>query len=116
MPRELASGRIRFFHIEIWQGHLSARRLRLDDSQWSALRGFPSIHGIIDVIIHNGARVHWITSYDGSRDANVGPALQLLQAGTFPPFSKSFVYVSGGLITDNQARTDEESRRAKGYD
>ncbi|TVY34230.1 Nonribosomal peptide synthetase [Lachnellula subtilissima] len=79
--------------IEVWDGDLSTERLGLNNSQWSALCGRPSAHGTIDAIIHNGAR-----------------------AAVASPFLKSFVYVSGGLITDNQIWTEEEARRAKGYD
>ncbi|KAI0136245.1 putative nonribosomal peptide synthase [Xylariales sp. AK1849] len=102
--------------IEVWDGDLSAERLGLNTSQWSALCGRPSACGIIDTIIHNGARVHWTTNYDGLRDANVGSTIQLLQAVVASPFLKSFVYVSGGLITDSQTWTEEEAKRAKGYD
>lgn len=102
--------------IEVWNGDLSSERLGLPDSQWSALSGHLSPHGTIDAIIHNGARVHWATNYGGLKDVNVGSTVQLLQAAMTSPFLKSFVYVSGGLITDNQIWTEEEARRAKGYD
>ncbi|PLB36947.1 uncharacterized protein BDW47DRAFT_126854 [Aspergillus candidus] len=102
--------------IEVWDGDLSAKRLGLNDSHWSALCGRPSSHGPIDAIIHNGARVHWSTSYDGLKDVNVGSTAQLLQAAIKSPFLKTFVYVSGGLITDSRVWTDEEARIANGYD
>lgn len=51
--------------IEVWNGALSAERLGLNDSQWSALCGRPSAHNTIDAAIHNGAVVHWTTNYDG---------------------------------------------------
>ncbi|OTA90727.1 hypothetical protein M434DRAFT_397814 [Hypoxylon sp. CO27-5] len=102
--------------IEVWDGDLSAERLGLNDSQWSALCGRPSAHGTIDAIIHNGARVHWTTDYDGLKDVNVGSTIQLLQAAMSSPFLKSFVYVSGGLITDRRTWTEEEARMANGYD
>jgi amino acid adenylation domain-containing protein/thioester reductase-like protein len=102
--------------IEVWDGDLSAERLGLNDSQWSALCGRPSAHGTVDTIIHNGARVHWTTNYDGLKDVNVGSTIQLLQAAMASPFLKSFVYVSGGLITDSRTWTEEEARMANGYD
>ncbi|RYP06964.1 hypothetical protein DL764_002851 [Monosporascus ibericus] len=102
--------------IEVWDGNLSAERLGLNDSQWSALCGRPSAHGTVDAIIHNGARVHWTTNYDGLKDVNVGSTIQLLQAAMASPFLKSFVYVSGGLITDSRTWTEEEARMANGYD
>ncbi|KAF9875045.1 putative nonribosomal peptide synthase [Colletotrichum karsti] len=102
--------------IEVWDGDLSAERLGLNDSQWSALCGRPSVHGTINAIIHNGARVHWTTNYDGLKDVNVGSTVQLLQAAMASPFLKSFVYVSGGLITDSRTWTEEEAKMANGYD
>lgn len=102
--------------IEVWDGDLSAERLGLNDSQWSALCGRPSAYGTVDAIIHNGARVHWTTNYDGLKDVNVGSTIQLLQAAMASPFLKSFVYVSGGLITDSRTWTEEEARMANGYD
>ncbi|PQE30595.1 nonribosomal peptide synthase protein [Rutstroemia sp. NJR-2017a WRK4] len=102
--------------IEVWDGDLSAERLGLNDSQWSALCGRPSSHGIIDAIIHNGAVVHWSTNYDGLKGVNVGSTIQLLQAAMASPFLKSFVYVSGGLITDSRTWTEEEAKMANGYD
>lgn len=102
--------------IEVWDGDLSAERLGLNDSQWSALCGRPSAHGTIDAIIHNGAVVHWITNYNGLKDVNVGSTMQLLQAAMASPFFKSFVYISGGLITDSRTWTEEEAKMANGYD
>lgn len=102
--------------IEVWDGDLSAARLGLNDSQWSALCGLPSAHGTVDAIIHNGARVHWTTNYDGLKDVNVGSTIQLLQAAMASPFLKSFVYISGGLITDSRTWTEDEARMANGYD
>ena len=102
--------------IEVWDGDLAAEKLGLNDSQWSTLCGRPSAHGNIDAIIHNGARVHWSTSYEGLKDVNVGSTIQLLQAAMASPFLKSFVYVSGGLITDSRSWTEEEAKMANGYD
>ncbi|TVY17240.1 Nonribosomal peptide synthetase dtxS1, partial [Lachnellula arida] len=102
--------------IEVWDGDLSAERLGLNDSQWSALCGLPSTDSTIDAIIHNGAVVHWSTNYDGLKAVNVGSTVQLLQAAMVSPFIKSFVYVSGGLITDSRTWTEEEAKEANGYD
>jgi thioester reductase-like protein len=102
--------------IRVWDGDLSAERLGLNDTQWSALCGRPSEHGPIDAIIHNVARVHWTTNYDGLKDVNVGSTIQLLQAAMASPFLKSFVYVSGGLITDSRIWTEQEASMANAYD
>lgn len=102
--------------IEVWDGDLSTERLGLNDSQWSALCGLPSTYSTIDAIIHNGAVVHWSTNYDSLKAVNVGSTVQLLQAAVVSPFVKSFVYVSGGLITDSRTWTEEEAKEANGYD
>ena len=101
--------------IEVWDGDLSAEKLGLNHSQWAALCGRPSVHGTIDAVIHNGAVVHWATNYDGLKDVNVGSTIQLLQAALASPCLKSFVYVSGGLITDSRAWTEEGASMANGY-
>ncbi|KAK9417247.1 putative Nonribosomal peptide synthetase [Seiridium unicorne] len=102
--------------IEVWDGDLAQPGLGLNNSQWDALRGLPSADGIIDAIIHNGAAVHWSTTYDRLKAANVGSTMHLLQATMASPFIKSFVYVSGGLITAHRTWTDQEAKDATGYD
>ena len=102
--------------IEVWEGDLGAERLGLNESKWNALCGRPSAHGAIDSIIHNGAVVHWATNYDRLKAVNVDSTMQLLQAAMNSPFLKSFVYVSGGLITDSRVWTEEEEKMANGYD
>lgn len=102
--------------IEVWDGDLSAQNLGLNDSQWSALCGRPSAHGTINAVIHNGAVVHWTTNYDSLKDANVDSTVQLLQAAIASRFLKSFVYISGGLITDSRIWTETEAKMANGYD
>ncbi|KAI0123358.1 hypothetical protein BJ170DRAFT_660160 [Xylariales sp. AK1849] len=102
--------------IEAWDGDLSAERLGLNESQWNALCGLPSTNGTIHAIIHNGAAVHWSTSYDSLKAVNVDSTMQLLQAAMASPFMKSFVYVSGGITTDKRRWTEKEANEATGYD
>jgi thioester reductase-like protein len=60
--------------------------------------------------------MHWTTNYDGLKDVNVGSTIPPLQAAMASPFLDSFVYVSGGLITDSGTWTKEEARMANEYD
>jgi amino acid adenylation domain-containing protein/thioester reductase-like protein len=102
--------------IEVWDGDLSAERFGLNDSQWNALCGLPSRDSTIDAIIHNGASVHWGTNYDGLKAVNVDSTVQLLEAAMASRFVKSFVYLSGGLITNCRIWAEEEASMASGYD
>ncbi|KAM7185078.1 Nonribosomal peptide synthase [Naviculisporaceae sp. PSN 640] len=104
--------------IRVWEGDLaSPHKLGLTEEQWGALCGRTSKeYGAVDAIIHNGAKVHWSTSYESLKDVNVNSTLQLLQAAMKSPVLKNFVYVSGGLFTDRQIWTDEEAQAANGYD
>jgi amino acid adenylation domain-containing protein/thioester reductase-like protein len=108
--------------ISVWEGDLSAPRLGLSDTQWASLCGCPSTSSnvpAVDVIIHNGAAVHWGTRYEHLRAANVGSTLQLLQAALHSKVLKKFVYVSGGLSACDWAKgktSDDAATAATGYD
>ncbi|KAF2443243.1 putative nonribosomal peptide synthase [Karstenula rhodostoma CBS 690.94] len=102
--------------LDVWPGDLAAANLGLDDAQWRALCGLPSPHAPITAIIHNGARVHWATSYAGLHAANVASTQRLLHAALDSPHLTSLVYISGGLITENATWTAAEAAAANGYD
>jgi amino acid adenylation domain-containing protein/thioester reductase-like protein len=102
--------------IEVWYGDLAAENLGLSDPFWYALCGRPSSAGTIEAIIHNGATVHWSSNYDDLKAVNVGSTIKLLKAAMDSPFVQSFVYVSGGLITDSRIWTKEDEAKANGYD
>lgn len=102
--------------LEVWPGDLSSHNLGLADAQWRALCGLPSPLAPITAIIHNGARVHWATSYAGLKPANVDSTLHLVHAALDSPNLTSFVYISGGLITENGTWSAAEAAAANGYD
>ena len=102
--------------IEVWDGDLEAENLGLSKPHWDALCGRPSSAGTIEAVIHNGAIVHWSSNYDDLKAVNVGSTVKLLQAAMDSPFVRSFVYVSGGLITDSRVWTKDEEAMANGYD
>ncbi|KJZ80406.1 hypothetical protein HIM_00256 [Hirsutella minnesotensis 3608] len=91
--------------LQVWSGDLSLPRLGLDDSNWDALNT-----GLVDVIIHNGAAVHWAKSYAALEAANVRSAVELLGLAAKAPRMK-FVYVTGGRDGDSPEDTDEAVAR-----
>lgn len=102
--------------IEVWDGDLGAEMLGLSVDRWKSLCGDKDApHGIIDAIVHNGAIVHWTSTYAQLKAANVDSTLQLLEAAARSPFLKRFVYISGGNIT-SQTEHLCASDAATGYD
>lgn len=81
--------------IEVVLGDLSKPQFGLTDDKWSALAN------TIDVIIHNGAMVHWVYPYSQLRDANVIGTINVLNlAGSGKPKHFSFVSSTSTLDTD----------------
>ncbi|OJJ68053.1 hypothetical protein ASPBRDRAFT_199747 [Aspergillus brasiliensis CBS 101740] len=77
--------------LEVWRGDLSLPKLGLDSTRWHTLtRGEAA-----NVIIHNGAIVHWTKGYDVLEAANVGSTMELLQVALRCPRMR-FVYITGG--------------------
>lgn len=58
--------------IEIVLGDLSSKNLGLSDDLWNKLASE------IDIVIHNGALVHWVYPYSKLRDANVIGTINVL--------------------------------------
>ena len=54
----------------------------------------------INAIIHNGARVHYSSSYASLKAVNVLSTAFLLQAAAASPHLQSFIFVSGGEMPD----------------
>jgi amino acid adenylation domain-containing protein/thioester reductase-like protein len=81
--------------LHVWQGDLTQPQLGLNTSRWQMLQGQTSES--IDVIIHNGAKVHYTQDYETLKKFNVSPTVELLKAvhGRDEPLH-SFVFVSGG--------------------
>jgi L-aminoadipate-semialdehyde dehydrogenase len=75
-------------------GDLSKPSLGLSSSTWS------SLVSEVDVIIHNGAQVHWVKRYDDMKAANVQStveAMRLCNEGK----PKLFAFVSSTSVLDN---------------
>ena len=84
-------------------GDLSKEKFGLDNSQWSDLTNS------IDVIIHNGAFVHWVYPYSQLRDANVIGTINVLNmAGEGKAKFFSFVSSTSALDTDYFVNLSDE--------
>ncbi|GCB24116.1 nonribosomal peptide synthetase 12 [Aspergillus awamori] len=77
--------------LEVWRGDLALPKLGLDPTRWETL----TCGKAVDVIIHNGATVHWTKSYDALEAANVGSSIELLLVALRCPAMR-FVYITGG--------------------
>ena len=95
--------------LEVWEGRLEEVHFGLDLKAWNSLAS-------VAAIIHNGARVHWTSSYEELKATNVQSTLQLLQCTLQSSSEVNFVYVSGGLLTAKDEWTAEERTAATGYD
>ncbi|KAI9205250.1 uncharacterized protein BJ171DRAFT_615822 [Polychytrium aggregatum] len=82
-------------------GDLSEPRLGLSEEDWTAYANQ------VDVIIHNGALVHWVYPYSKLRAPNVLGTLEALKLATLVR-SKAFHFVSSTSVLD----TDHYARRA----
>ena len=74
-------------------GDLSAPKLGLDQSIWDTLAKD------VDVIIHNGARVHWVLDYSTLRPSNVLSTLELLKLASVGK-GKEMLFVSSTAVLD----------------
>ncbi|CAG8028349.1 unnamed protein product [Penicillium olsonii] len=104
--------------LHVWQGDLTLPQLGLNASRWQMLQGRTSES--IDVIIHNGAKVHYTQDYDSLKKFNVSPTVELLKAvhDRDEPLN-SFVFVSGGAQPGFDEGSDKENAskalRGSGY-
>lgn len=90
-------------HIEVVLGDLSKPQFGFPDSDWQALAD------TIDVIIHNGALVHWVYPYSQLRDANVIGTINVLElAATGKAKHFSFVSSTSALDTDHFVHLSDE--------
>ena len=93
--------------VEVWVGDLAAEPcLGLSMEQWNRIRGLGE-HPI-NAIIHNGARVHWLHSYNSLKPTNVKSTELLLLASIESTSVARFTYVSGGQQLRLQERNDQE--------
>lgn len=79
--------------IKVVLGDLSKPQFGLNNSEWNKLSE------TIDVIIHNGALVHWVYPYDKLRDANVISTINVLNMCATGK-AKHFSFVSSTSTVD----------------
>lgn len=85
--------------VQVVVGDLSSPYLGLNQSVWDALAAE------VDVIIHNGARVHWVLDYSSLRASNVLSTIELLKlAGVGQP--KSMIFISSTSVLDTDFYTN----------
>lgn len=89
--------------LKVWAGDLSKPVFGLRQDQWALLEDGNSF----DIIIHNGAVVHWNKSYAALQAVNIGSTIQLLDLAVRSP-SLRFVYVSGGRQWRSEDESEEE--------
>ncbi|QBM87771.1 aminoadipate-semialdehyde dehydrogenase precursor [Metschnikowia aff. pulcherrima] len=82
-------------HIEVVLGDLAKPQFGMESAEWENLTGS------VDVIIHNGAMVHWVYPYATLRDANVISTINVINmCATGKPKYFSFVSSTSTLDTD----------------
>ena len=87
--------------VECITGDLSKEKLGLSPDVWSMLENS------IDVIIHNGARVHWIHTYTALKPTNVLSTLACLAlCSKGKPKHLTFISSTAVLDTDHYASLD----------
>lgn len=103
--------------IEVWLGDLGKPQLRLNGFHENRLWGR---HGYrpVDEIIHNGASVNWIESYEGLEPVNVHGNVDILSGLSDMEFPCPLIYVSGGYMPSDQESLPETVKKpssAPGY-
>lgn len=87
-------------------GDLAQPQLGIDDQTWK------SLSQEVDVVIHNGASVHWVKRYQEMAAPNVHSTLEALKlCNTGKPKLFSFVSSTAVLDTDHYIKLSEESTR-----
>lgn len=90
-------------HIEVVLGDLAKPQFGLSDASWTELAN------TVDVIIHNGALVHWVYPYSQLREANVISSVNVMNlAGEGKPKFFSFVSSTSVLDTDHFVDDSDE--------
>jgi L-aminoadipate-semialdehyde dehydrogenase len=79
--------------VKVVLGDLSKPQFGIEESKWTELTE------TIDVIIHNGALVHWVYPYDKLRDANVISTINVLNMCAQGK-AKQFSFVSSTSTVD----------------
>ncbi|CAG8962038.1 hypothetical protein HYFRA_00005080 [Hymenoscyphus fraxineus] len=86
--------------LEVWPGDLSAPHMGLDPTKWRLIEEGKTV----DIIIHNGASVHFMKSYAALEAANVNSTAEMLRIVASNARMK-FVYVSSAR---HQEPTEEQ--------
>ncbi|OAQ61656.2 HC-toxin synthetase [Pochonia chlamydosporia 170] len=97
--------------LQVWSGDLSLPKLGLGSLRWNSLKNGSAA----DVIIHNGADVHFSKPYTMLEATNVLSTLELLDMAVTSQ-NMRFVYVGGGLHTSQSKTEDEVLRDLSGTD
>jgi L-aminoadipate-semialdehyde dehydrogenase len=79
--------------VECVVGDLAQPRLGIKKTEWANLTGE------VDVIIHNGARVHWVLDYSTLRASNVVSTVELLKMCSVGR-PKEMVFISSTSVLD----------------
>ncbi|EGU72901.1 hypothetical protein FOXB_16587 [Fusarium oxysporum f. sp. conglutinans Fo5176] len=91
--------------LEVWAGDLSMPHLGLDSIKWDLIT-----KGTVDIIIHNGASVHFMKSYEVLRPTNVASTVEMLCV-TASNRGTRFVYVSSARHEDPMEEDEERVAR-----
>ncbi|KAB8339008.1 hypothetical protein FH972_021947 [Carpinus fangiana] len=95
--------------IQAIAGDLGKERLGVSQQTWDKLASE------VDVIIHNGAKVHWVEPYSTLKTANVYPTMSLIRlAATGKPKQMAFVSSTSVLDTEAFAQKSDEIIRTGG--
>lgn len=105
--------------IEVWPGDLSLPKLGLRQAEWREVFGLHGSTRRVHTIIHNGAVVNWLASYEALTDPNVGSTYELLRGQLQSHDAPGLVFVSGGYISGQEETVDELASKIyqmPGYD
>ncbi|TFK20663.1 aminoadipate-semialdehyde dehydrogenase [Coprinopsis marcescibilis] len=88
---------IRDGRLKVVLGDLAGgERLGVSEDEWKELEES------VDVVLHNGALVHWVYPYEKLRAPNVLSTLELLKLAKTPSHPKQFVFVSSTSAIDTE--------------
>lgn len=90
-------------NIEVVLGDLEKPKFGLDENEWTKLTNS------VDVIIHNGALVHWVYPYSQLRDANVLSSVNVLNlSAEGRPKKFTLVSSTSAIDTDYYVNLSDE--------
>jgi amino acid adenylation domain-containing protein/thioester reductase-like protein len=104
--------------IEAWTGDLSKPRLGLEQSKWDRLFSTDEAKRV-DCIIHNGARVNWMDSYEDLELVNIHSTIDILSGLSKMESPCRLIYVSGGYMPmepESHLEIAKKLSEASGYD